>query len=214
MSGSSYRRRAIETYDVLHQQVTDRGPWQQTASGRAFFLGDPRPEEVRIEDIAHALSNQCRYNGHTKEFYSVAQHAYLVSKWMEEDGWSPELCYAGLHHDSAEAYTGDIVTQIKHIVPELRGMVYGVEVAVERALGIRRTDYIARLAIKRYDLIALATERRDLMPENTTEFVWGDMPAPREARIIPHGPRRAERAFLVRHWALVRKMEEMFDGSR
>jgi len=93
-------------------------------------------------------------------------------------------------------------------------MVAGVEVVVERALGVRRTAHCDRLTIKSYDLIALATERRDLMPENITEFVWGDTPAPRPTTIIPKTPLLAEGAFIMRHWDLVRKMEEMFDGSR
>ena len=131
---------------------------------------------------------------------------------MEEDGWIPELCYAGLHHDSAEAYTGDIVTQIKHIVPELRCMVAGVEVVVERALGIRRTAHCDRLTIKYYDLVALATERRDLMSENIMPFVWGDLPAPRPTTIIPKAPGPAEGMFIMRHWELVRKIEEAFCG--
>lgn len=55
------------------------GDWMQTASGRMFWPVDPRPEDVEINDIAHALSLTCRYCGHVREFYSVAQHSVLVS---------------------------------------------------------------------------------------------------------------------------------------
>jgi hypothetical protein len=51
--------------------------WIQTASGIKFYPLAPHPEDVTIEDIAHALSKMCRFNGHnghTSAFYSVAQH--------------------------------------------------------------------------------------------------------------------------------------------
>ena len=200
----------IATYARLSQQVTDRGPWQQTATGRAFFLADPRPEEVHIQDVAHALSYQCRYNGHARSFYSIAQHAVLVSQWMEEDGCSAGLCYAGLHHDSAEAYTGDIVSQIKFIVPEVRVLEERVEAAVFEALGVSDGPSIRRL-VKEYDLIALSTEVRDLLSENLTEFSWGDLPPPRGETIIPFSPATVREIFRSRHYDLQRRMTRSFD---
>ena len=57
-----------------------KGDWMQTATGGVFWPVDPRPEDVEIEDIAHALSLICRYCGHVREFYSVAQHSVLVAR--------------------------------------------------------------------------------------------------------------------------------------
>jgi len=54
--------------------------WIETWTGVAFDLEKPRPEDVRIEDIAHALSRQCRFGGGVREFYSVAQHSVFVSR--------------------------------------------------------------------------------------------------------------------------------------
>lgn len=191
------------TYARLHQQVTDRGPWQQTHSGRAFFLGDPRPEEVHFADIAHALSNQCRYNGHSQVFYSVAQHAVKVSEWMQEDGLSADLCFAGLHHDSAEAYTGDIVSQVKFLVPAFRDLEDAVEDAVFHALGIDMNDEVAGI-VKEYDLLALSTERRDILSMNTTTYTWGDIPTPHDAELTPWSPGIAKDKFVSRHLFLER----------
>src|ERR1700724_2684254 len=84
------------------------GGWQQTFTGRRFYPLSPRVEDVCIEDIAHALSNICRYGGHCREFYSVAQHCNMVSDWM------PEFKLEGLLHDSPEAYIGDMVRPVKH----------------------------------------------------------------------------------------------------
>jgi hypothetical protein len=197
-----------DTYTRLCQQVTGRGPWQQTASGSAFFLADPRPEEVNVEDIAAALSRQCRYNGHLHQgvdHYSVAQHACLVSRWLEEDGYPPEIVYAGLHHDSAEAYTGDIVSQVKWIVPEFKALERRVENAVFMALDVMDGPDIAR-TVKGYDLIALATERRDLLSINRSTMTWGDMPNPRFEEIVPMRPDTVQAWFLLQHDRLLKKV--------
>ena len=76
-----------------------RGDWIQTYLGIQFWPLDPRPEEVMLFDIAHSLSNMCRFTGHCREFYSVAQHSVIVSQNVprEDAAW-------GLLHDASEAY--------------------------------------------------------------------------------------------------------------
>ena len=85
--------------------------WIQTYTGRKFSLINPKPEDVDIIDIAYSLSRQCRFNGHTLFFYSVAQHSCLVSQNVskENEKW-------GLLHDAAEAYIGDIVRPLKSLL--------------------------------------------------------------------------------------------------
>jgi len=85
-----------------------QGGWTMLSSGRRFWPFDPRPEDVDIGDIAHALSHVCRYGGHTRRFYSVAEHSINVAMALP-----PELRLAGLLHDAAEAYLGDIPRPIK-----------------------------------------------------------------------------------------------------
>jgi hypothetical protein len=82
--------------------------WIQTSSGRKFHIFSPKEEDVVIEDAAHALSLQCRFNGHTPELYSVAQHSIYVSMMC-----SPENALCGLLHDLPEAYIGDMATPLK-----------------------------------------------------------------------------------------------------
>lgn len=84
-----------------------------TYFGTKIDLLDPRPEQININDIAWALSNLCRFVGHVKSFYSVAQHSILVS---EMSGWSLE----GLLHDATEAYLGDISSPLKSVLPEYK----------------------------------------------------------------------------------------------
>lgn len=80
-----------------------------TISGRKFWPLDPRAEDIVIEDIAHALSMICRFNGHVKSFYSVAQHCLIVSHHVPA-----EAALYGLLHDAAEAYLGDMSGPLKH----------------------------------------------------------------------------------------------------
>ena len=94
--------------------MTERkGSWMQTASGRAYWPIDPRPEDVFIEDIAHALGHICRYAGHCSTFYSVAEHSVLVSLLVP-----PEHALAGLLHDATEAYCVDVPRPLKRHLPD------------------------------------------------------------------------------------------------
>lgn len=89
--------------------MTERlGKWMQTFTGRAFWPLDARPTEVSAIDIAHSLSMQCRYAGHTKVFYSVAEHSCLIS-----DAVAPENALWGLLHDATEAYLVDLPRPVK-----------------------------------------------------------------------------------------------------
>lgn len=84
--------------------------WYTTFTGLKFDVFDPDPAAIVIEDIAHALSLKCRYNGHCNRFYSVAEHSWLMSSLFVE----PELRRAALLHDAAEAYLCDLPSPIKH----------------------------------------------------------------------------------------------------
>lgn len=140
----------------------DRGNWMQTIGGRAFYVLDPRPEEVDIDDIAHALSMLCRFGGHCTRFYSVAEHCVRVSTAIEEAGGTVEDCFVGLMHDAAEAYIGDMVWPLKR-APESEGY-KAIERRVEAAIA-ERFGFAAVMPaiVKRFDLVLLSTEKRDLM---------------------------------------------------
>lgn len=130
--------------------------WVLTYTGKEFDLRRPKSADVCIEDIAHSLSCQARFNGHTKYFYSVAQHSYACSLIVP-----PQYQLAALLHDAAEAYTGDIVQPLKETLGlDLRT----IEIMAEQAVANHFGEFSFRHAcVKHADLVMLATERRDLM---------------------------------------------------
>lgn len=81
-----------------------------TFSGRSVAPMAPRTADIGIEDIAHALAHQCRFGGHVREFYSVAQHSIYVSRHVP-----PEAALWALLHDASEAYIADVPTPLKRL---------------------------------------------------------------------------------------------------
>lgn len=107
----------LEQLPVAPQPATRHGDFIQTYSGRKFWPMDPRADEIHIEDIAHALSLQCRYAGHCLRFYSVAEHSVLMAWWLFRNV-GPGAALQGLLHDASEAYLVDVPRPVK---PHLAG---------------------------------------------------------------------------------------------
>lgn len=135
--------------------------WIQTYTGGLFWPLDPHADDVRIEDIAHALSMKCRFSGHCKQFYSVAQHSYLMVDHLESIGiMDKRVLLTALLHDAAEAYTADIPRPVKQLIPEFKE----VEQRIERVIAEKfNLIYPFPQGIKDFDTKMLETERRDLM---------------------------------------------------
>ena len=164
-------------------------PYVSTFSGNRFYPLEPRIDHVAIEDIAHGLAYQCRFNGQTCEFYSVAQHSLVVASLV-----TPELRLAALLHDAAEAYLGDMVKPLKVLLPEFGAIEDKVTLLIGQAFGVDFSDYGP---IKQADLIALATEKRDLMPHSVERWAYLDLVRALPDPIVPMSPRDAKMAFLA-----------------
>jgi hypothetical protein len=91
--------------------------WMQTYSGRKVDLKCPQPKDIYIDDIAHALSMMCRFGGHCKNFYSVAEHSLLVERVVALNlPDTKTMNLAALLHDAAEAYLGDVISPLKKLL--------------------------------------------------------------------------------------------------
>lgn len=171
--------------------------WFVTRSGNKFFPLLPKEEEVLIDDIAFALSNICRFGGHT-QFYSVAEHCCHVS-----DACPPALKLLGLLHDAPEAYIGDMVRPLKHQMPEYQRVEAGLWFIISDKFNLpNRTDLV-----KSYDNQALLAERNHLMPAgpNTRKWYWDHMGIqPLSCRIQCWSPEIARREFMNRYNTLTK----------
>lgn len=167
--------------------------WILTRSGRKFDLANPTADMVDPTDIAHSLSMQCRFNGHTRHFYSVAQHCYLVSDMVPA-----EHRLAALLHDATEAYVGDLVRPLKEGMRHFANS-HGDECLydlTERRVWIAicqrfDLDPILPDCVKHADLVALATEKRDLMPEHPEPWPCLEGIDPSATPIDPWQPSQA-----------------------
>lgn len=106
----------LNAYDHDHPDGTG---WIRTATGRWVHLLDPKPDQINLHDIAHALSRVCRFGGHIagEGIYSVAEHSLHVSAMLRRQYGDPSLTLAGLLHDASEAYLGDMVRPLKQTQP-------------------------------------------------------------------------------------------------
>lgn len=163
-------------------------PYIQTYTGRQFFSLNPQADDVDIVDIAHALSNKCRFAGHCREFYSVAQHSVLVSRELP-----PEFALWGLMHDAGEAYFADIPKPIKAMNPIFKEIEDKILKVVAEKFGLVWPEPIE---IKAADNALLAAEARDLLPIVWEDFEKRWLPLAVSQTIIPLPPPAARQMFL------------------
>lgn len=139
-------------------------PWMETYLGQKFFLEHEESfDQIEIEDIAHSLSLNCRYNGHCERFYSVAEHSVLISHLVPE-----EYAKIGLMHDATEAYLSDIVRPFKKSL--------GNYIPIENLLYSRIANRYGLPEdippiVKHYDVAICKIEAEDLMKSKGKE--WG-----------------------------------------
>ena len=173
------------------------GPYLQTVSGRWVNPFDPDPDQLDAGDIARALANQCRFGGHCRVFYSVAQHSVIVSEVVEERGFDVEECFAALMHDATEAYLGDMPHPLKHRSP-LGAAFKEAEDRLEEALREHFRIKPGVPEIKRVDRSLLAAERRAFSSE---EWHWPELEGvePLEIELTAWSPDEAAETFARRY---------------
>lgn len=177
--------------------TTKEDQWILTYSGKQFFPFNPKLDQICIQDIAHALSMICRYTGHVKQFYSVAQHSCYVSDYCPQ-----ELKLYGLLHDATEAYLADINRPTKEFLPDYKKLEQDLElIIISKYLGMNSNlelslpDYVKQL-----DMAILNNEREVLLPES--KWDWGIGNQKLDLIITPWSPAEAEKEFLERFMRL------------
>jgi 5'-deoxynucleotidase YfbR-like HD superfamily hydrolase len=164
------------------------GDFMQTYTGQTFWPLDPRPDEIHVEDIAHALSMQCRFAGHVNRFYSVAEHSVLM--WTRA---TKANALWALLHDASEAYLSDIVRPIKNNLSGYKTIEIGLMGAVAERFGLasEMPD-----EVKSLDNRILMDERAQLM--RLTPEVWNFCGETQPLGVTIQGlsPAEAKRAFI------------------
>src|SRR5260370_21585425 len=153
----------------------------------------PDIDVINVIDIAHALSCQGRFSGHTIEFYSVAQHSVYVSNLVEES-----LQLTALLHDATEAYLVDMPRPIKRATgmgERYREIEENLYHSIARKFGL--IDPIPHQILEA-DSIMLTTEMRDLMGGVYGVFTEGQKPLD-NVKVVPLLSRQAEELFINRY---------------
>lgn len=182
--------------------VAQEDEWLQTYTGKKFRPLSPHPDDICIEDIAHALSNLCRFGGHLPEFYSVAQHSVWVSNIVK-----PEFALAALLHDATEAYVVDVPRPLKRLLTDYRRIEGHLANTIEFKFGLKQGATTVK-EIKTADSLMLCREASQFLKVDPSKD-WGydfKEPEPDTYKgILPTGPAEAKKLFLERYRELTQK---------
>jgi uncharacterized protein len=161
-----------------------------TWTGRRFSLANPDPDDVDIVDIVMGLARQCRFNGQSSGFYSVAQHSVLVARRCPR-----AFRLHGLLHDAPEAYIGDIVSPFKELInsPMLALIEQRIYGAIARRFGLGAG---VPEEVHRADNFLLGIERRDLFAPND----WWPQPSDGDHEQIEPMPEGLAAIYLTREY--------------
>lgn len=177
--------------------------WLTTYGGRKVDLLEPRPDDIDLLDIAHALSMICRYGGHCPRFYSVAEHSVLVSHIVPR-----RLALFGLLHDAHEAYLGDVITPLKNLLPPYRDIAQKWDQAISKKFKVDLTNL--PVEVHQADAMALHFEMRTLfrgphtMPPLADEQKRAMDQLIGKREILGLQPEFAQQRFIQRCYELVR----------
>lgn len=180
--------------------------WMQTATGKQFYPLAPKMTDIDIEDIAHALSLQCRFNGHTRKFYSVAEHSVHVSYAVPR-----KMALPALLHDAHEAYLGDMISPLKAHFPKMSKYEEVLDRLIQGRFNYSVTMEEAAI-IKQADMYLCKLEAENLLSRPELVKLWNfpdDLTAPVEyfPRFHCVSPDDAGGVFLARFNQLMEKKD-------
>lgn len=166
-------------------------------TGGYYDVKNPRACDVKIEDIAHVLSNICRFGGHIPRYYSVAEHLIECYRKSLIETQPLNVRFAALMHDAAEAYIGDVVKPLKVLLDPIYGPIEEAnEQAIAEAFGI---DFEStKKEWKRIDREMLIAERNAIFGNDGHK--WTDEDSVDSYSFTPkfYTPKQAKSQFLLR----------------
>lgn len=165
-------------------------PWTQTFTGQRFDTFDPKPMQFNIRDIAVALSRICRFNGHTKRHYSVAEHCILMATHLRNLDAPISHAYAALMHDLSEAYLPDMPGPIKVHFPDF---IAAEDLIMQRAANVFGFEWPLPAIVKEFDRRILIDERDQAMAKPPSE--WGITGEPLGVKLMFLAPSTAAAEF-------------------
>lgn len=183
-----------------------------TASGRVIDLRNPNEDQIDIEDIATALSRICRFGGHGNSFYSVAQHSVLVMHLVRHNSQLQGIELEALMHDAPEAYLGDVISPLKHLLgASYKTLETNFETVLAQKFELRMHGPI-KDAIKAADIEALQLEHKALILGQPGPLVaaMAEFDLTADLRWAWH-PEWAAQAFLVHFRACIDKRNWLID---
>ena len=167
------------------------GDWLQTQSGVAYWPLSPRAEDVRISDIAHALSHLCRFGGHCSRFYSVAEHSVLVSRVVP-----PSCAMQALLHDATEAYMVDVPRPLKKFLSNYEEIEDRNWRVIAEHFGV---PYEMHPSVKYADNTVLLAEKAALLGPSPRPWDWAKDLKPAPVYVHGFAPTDAREIFLERY---------------
>lgn len=176
---------------TLRVKADTSGNFMTTISGKRIVYDDLQPHMIDITDIAHALSNICRFGGHINRFYSVAQHSVHVSENVPK-----EMVLAALLHDASEAYLSDIVRPAKRMLPQYKELELKLQLVIEERFGCEFDHEEIHVA----DNKMLYAEAKHFYGDISD---WGLDTFACDAIIVPFSPEEARLMFMHRFNELV-----------
>lgn len=182
-------------------EVFNQTPSMISTTTGFFDILEPEKYAYDIEEIAHSLSQLCRYTGHCKTFYSVAEHCVLVSQLVPRP-----FALAGLLHDASEAFVGDVSSPLKKLLKDYKPIEHRIQDAISSHFGCD----LFHEEVKKADATAYWLERASIAkpPEGAEDKLWlQEFKTKKGPKPIGLSSITARREFLERFYEIVNEQE-------
>lgn len=146
------------------------GDYIQVNSGKRFYVLDPRPEDVSVQDIAHSLSNLCRFTGHGERFYSVGEHSIHCARIARKLGLTTLQQLLALGHDASEIIMNDLARPVKQNIPQYQEIEDNIMGVMWQAMGLPKPTKEDYQIVKMLDNTLLLHELQQLMKRSTDDY--------------------------------------------